>query len=395
MSVDTPPRPGDGLRPIPLAPPAPRAPGPGKEGAQQPTPDPTSEVGSAEHPAPAPAVDDRSPDAPEQDAEETAVGTPRGCSGHTTAPPAFADDAVVKPRPLAARGGWRRAVVTATGGRVDPGLSAAEVAERDREQRIRRPIQGCRRVAVVSRKGGVGKSTITALAGAALAALRGDRVVAVDCNPDAGTLAYRVARDHERTITDLLADWPGSVDRYQDVHRYTSQDPESRLEVVASNVDPRVTGSLTAEDYRQALAGLERHFTLILIDTGTDIRHAAARTALDVADQLIVVVAPSLDGARAAAQTLDWLDEHGHGDLVNGAVAVLNGVARHRGVDLQAITQHFASRCRATATVPWDPVLEAGAHAGLDAIQRSTRNAYLDLAAALADGFPHPEGAPA
>ncbi len=308
---------------------------------------------------------------------------------------ALADDAIVAPPRPPPRSGWRRTVVTASGGRLHPGLSPAEVARRRREERIRAPIDGCRRVAVVSRKGGVGKSTITALAGATLAALRGDRVVAVDCNPDAGTLAYRVARDHHRTITDLLDAWPDSVDRYQDVRRYTSQDHESRLEVVASDVDPRVTGSLAADDYRQAIAGLERHFTLIMIDTGTDIRHAAARTALDVADQLVVVVAPSLDGARAAAQTLDWLHEHDHSDLVGGAVAVLNGVGRQRGVDLRAIDGHFASRCRVTVTVPWDPVLEAGGRASLGVIRRPTRNAFLDMAAALADGFPTPgEGGP-
>lgn len=247
--------------------------------------------------------------------------------------PVLVEDAIVLPPRPVPRSGWRLLLAHMTSGRVVPPLSRQERAERDREEAIRAPLHGCRKIVVVSRKGGVGKSTVTALAGATLSSLRGDRVIAVDCNPDAGTLAYRVARDHERTITDLLRASDDSLQRYQDLRRFTSQDVSSRLEVLASNVDPRVTGSLTAENYEQAFAVLERHFTLVVVDTGTDIRHAAARSALDVADQLLVVVPPSLDGARAAAQTLDWLEEHDHGDLADDAVAVLNGADRHPPAD--------------------------------------------------------------
>jgi len=42
---------------------------------------------------------------------------------------------------------------------------------------------------VMSRKGGVGKTTMTLALGSTFASLRGDRVIAVDANPDAGNLA--------------------------------------------------------------------------------------------------------------------------------------------------------------------------------------------------------------
>ena len=44
----------------------------------------------------------------------------------------------------------------------------------------------------MSRKGGVGKTTITLALGSMFAMLRGDRVIAVDANPDAGNLAHRL-----------------------------------------------------------------------------------------------------------------------------------------------------------------------------------------------------------
>jgi hypothetical protein len=37
--------------------------------------------------------------------------------------------------------------------------------------------------------------------------------------------------------------------------------------------------------------------------------------------------------------------------------------------------------------IPWDPVLQAGAHTALDDLHQRTRNAYLELAAAVASSF--------
>jgi Mrp family chromosome partitioning ATPase len=63
------------------------------------------------------------------------------------------------------------------------------------DRRISHPFdQGSRFVPVLTRKGGVGKTTVTTLLGMALAEVRDDRVLGIDANPDRGTLAERVAR---------------------------------------------------------------------------------------------------------------------------------------------------------------------------------------------------------
>ena len=41
----------------------------------------------------------------------------------------------------------------------------------------------------------------------------------------------------------------------------------------------------------------------------------------------------------------------------------------------------------AVVRIPWDPVLEAGAEASIEELAPATRQAYLELAAAVADGF--------
>src|SRR5207237_10493286 len=109
--------------------------------------------------------------------------------------------------------GWRRGLFVGSGGLVRLGPGAAERREQEVRRRITTPVRGCRRIVVLSRKGGAGKTTTALMLGHVLARERGDRVVALDANPDAGSLAYRVRRESTRTATSVLAERP-TIDRY-------------------------------------------------------------------------------------------------------------------------------------------------------------------------------------
>ena len=306
---------------------------------------------------------------------------------------AFTEETMLRRRSRPPRHGWRRNVYFATAGRVNVGPSAAELREQQLIARIRAPIQGARRVVVVSRKGGAGKTTTTVMLGHIFATHRGDRVVALDANPDAGSLAYRVPRDTAATVTTLLADRE-FLGRYADIRGYTSQ-AATRLEVIASDDDPRISQALGENDYHHAVRLLDQHYNLILLDTGTGILDSATQGILREAHQIVVVMPPALDGARGAASTLDWLDQHGHAALVRGAVAVINAVRGEGGLlELDRVERHFAARCAATVRIPWDRSLEAGAQTALEDLKALTRDAYLRLAAAVADGFSSSEDQP-
>ena len=127
--------------------------------------------------------------------------------------------------------------------------------------------------------------------------LRGDRVIAVDANPDAGNLAHRVAPPHDRTITDVLRDLD-AITSYAALRRYTSQAVESRLEVLASDDDPRIGMALDRDDYHRLIGLLDRFYNLILLDTGTGILDSANQGLLSEADQIVLVVRAGLDGGR-------------------------------------------------------------------------------------------------
>ena len=284
--------------------------------------------------------------------------------------------------------GWQAMVYRLSGGRLRPPPGPAELAQRELEARVTTPVEDCRRIAVIALKGGVGKTTTTACLGATFAQYRGDRVVAVDANPDPGTLGYRIRRDTMRTVKDLLAD-VGKLERYADVRAYASQ-TDLRLEVIASEVDPGRSEAFGEGDYRELAGVLERFYSLVLTDCGPGLLHSAMRAILTTTDQLVVVSAPSLDGARSASLTLDWLERHGYERLVASAVVVINAVRERAMVDVDKLQDHFARRCRAVVRVPFDRHLETGAEIVLEELAPVTRHAYLQLGAAVADGFGGP-----
>jgi len=118
--------------------------------------------------------------------------------------------------------------------------------------------------------------------------------------------------------------------------------------------------------------------------------HSAMTAVLEKSDALIVVSSGSVDGARSASATLDWLDAHGHQELVRNSIAVINAVRPRSGkVDMRKVVDHFSQRCRAVRLIPFDPHLEEGAEVDLARLKRETHEALLELAATVADGFPN------
>jgi putative peptide zinc metalloprotease protein len=70
---------------------------------------------------------------------------------------ALTDDSIFGTPRVVPETGWRRAVLSASGGAVNLGPGAAERHRAEMLARITAPISGSRRVVVMSRKGGVGK----------------------------------------------------------------------------------------------------------------------------------------------------------------------------------------------------------------------------------------------
>ncbi|MFI7027785.1 AAA family ATPase [Microbispora rosea] len=395
--------PGPVAAPAPPPPPAP-SPQPAPAPVPSPSPQPAPERASAPSPAPAeaPAVERdavaerEAYQPPRRPAPASAFSSPARTTGKSAGSKPTADSldpvTLLRGRRNAPSTGWRRLIYKASAGIIKPGEAPEVRRRRELVQRARTPVAtGHHRVAVLSLKGGVGKTTTTVGLGATLAQVRGDRVIAVDANPDRGTLSDKVELETSATVRDLLNE-RAQIKRYVDIRAFTSQTP-SRLEILASDRDPSVSEAFSAKDYHAVANVLENFYSICITDCGTGLLHSAMSGVLGMADQIVLVSSPSVDGARAASATLDWLEAHHYGDLVRAATVVLCSV-RPRSkstVDLDKLEAHFAARCRTVVRVPYDAHLEEGAEIDLDRLQQATRDAYLRLAASVGDGFAGPQ----
>ena len=270
-------------------------------------------------------------------------------------------------------------------------MRVRESATQRRRELVRRaqtPVAGGHhRVAVIGLKGGVGKTTTTIGLGATLATVRGDRIIAVDASPDRGTLSDRVRLETSATVRDLLNERQ-QVYRYADVRAFTSQDT-SRLEVLASDRDPAMSVAFSKEDYLNVARMLEQYYSICITDCSTGLVHSAMAGALSLADQIILVSSPSVDGVDSADATLDWLEVHDCGELVHNAVVVLSVIRppSKNTVGLDSFKQHFAARCREVIQIPYDAHLEEGTEISLERLSPATTQAWLRLAAAVGEAF--------
>jgi len=293
----------------------------------------------------------------------------------------------------APEGGLNEFLYRATLHAVNRGDSPKVRAEKELDARIAKRFEGGTRfVPVLTRKGGVGKTTITALLGMALADARDDRVVAVDANPDRGTLSERVNKQTRSTVRDLVTQ-AASITTFNDFTAMVSRD-ETRLDILASDTDPMLSEAFDENDYNVVADLAARFYSIMLTDCGTGIVHSVMRATLQRADTVVIVSGGSVDEARLASETLTWMESNGYGDLVRNAVVAINTATQGTNlVKLEEIEAHFKSRVREIVRIPYDPQLAAGSVINYHDLKPLTRSSARYLAALVMDGIPAREGA--
>ena len=282
-------------------------------------------------------------------------------------------------------GGWRLWIYKATMGYVNLGDSDRVRIQRATEHRIASRLgERTRYVPVLSRKGGVGKTTVTTLLGMVLAEMREDRVIALDANPDRGTLSDRSPGRADFTARQLVKD-RFTVDSFAQLSNYTARDG-SRLDILASDADPMVAHAFDDADYRAVTDILGRYYSIVLTDSGTGMVHSVMKGTLEKADAVVLVSGGSVDEARLASETLSWLEAHGRHDLVAKATVVIN-MAAGAGtlVNIDEIEQHFLSRVKNVVRIPHDRHLAEGSRIDLRQLRPATRAAAVELAALVVE----------
>lgn len=285
-------------------------------------------------------------------------------------------------------GWWQSLVYTVTFHTVNLGDSRKARARKEMEARIATALAGdARFVPVLTRKGGVGKTTTTTLLGMALARVREDRVVAIDANPDRGTLVERIQRSTRHTIRTVVQKAP-SIGSFTDFSEYVSRD-QTRLDVLASDADPMLSQAFDEFDYNIVADITSRYYSIILTDCGTGIVHSVMKPILQRADGLVIVSGGSIDEARLASETLTWLESNGYAELVAKSVVALNTATQGTVlVKLDEIENHFKSRVRDVVRIPYDSHIAAGSVISWEKLSKLTRESASLLAALVVEGLP-------
>jgi len=283
-------------------------------------------------------------------------------------------------------GFWQRFLYEISFHSINVGDSRAVRERKALDRRISHPFDhGSRFVPVLTRKGGVGKTTVTTLLGMALAEVRDDRVLGIDANPDRGTLAERVARSTGATVRDVV-NLASGISSFTDFAELVSKD-KTRFHVLASDTDPLLSEAFDEDDYNVVADQAARFYSIVLTDCGTGVVHSVMRPTLERADGLVVVSGGSVDEARLASETLTWLEANGYAELVRRAVVALNTATQGTNVvKLDEIEQHFVSRVRDVVRIPYDPYLAAGSIVDWSRLSPYTREAARELAALVVEG---------
>ncbi|MGE0218538.1 ESX-1 associated ATP-binding protein EpsI N-terminal domain-containing protein [Mycolicibacterium sp.] len=336
-------------------------------------------------PAPAPSQHFAEPEAARRPQPQQPAPTSAAAMGNHRAIDALSHVGVRSAVKMPSQRGWRHWIYMLT--RINLGLSPDEMYEMDLHARIRRNARDSYQIGVFGLKGGVGKTAVTVALGSALSSVRGDRILAIDADPDGGNLADRAGRQSAATIADLLSDQ--ELHRYNDIRAYTSMNG-ANLEVLSSEEYSAARREFNDEDWKEATEIVSRYYNLVLADCGAGLFQPAARGVLSTVSGLVIVASASIDGARQAAITMDWLRQNGYQDLLGRSCVVINHVTPGKpNIDVDDLVQQFERHVAPGRVIvlPWDKHIAAGTEIQLDLLGKTFERRIVELAAALSDDF--------
>ncbi|WP_169582091.1 MULTISPECIES: AAA family ATPase [Microbacterium] len=286
--------------------------------------------------------------------------------------------------PATAATGWRGALA-GIGIAVRP--SAAEVARLERERVVSRQWAGCRTIAVVNGKGGVGKTMTTAMLAAVYARHGGGNVLAWDNNDTRGTLGWRTEQGlYDTTVRDLLPaaeQLLAPTASVSDISRFVHHQTTDRYDVLRSNPELLATDQrIEHTEFDLLMQVAARYYRLVIFDSGNDESADRWLRMIDSSYQLVIPTLAAPEPAESARLLLDALRRRDERSalLADNAIVVVTQPEPTRKADTARIVDGFQGLVREVATIPFDPALKSGP-LRFDALRPATRDAWVTVAA--------------
>ncbi|MFJ7297160.1 hypothetical protein [Streptomyces collinus] len=253
-----------------------------------------------------------------------------------------------------------------------------EVAEQTRlAQELQQPVTTGRVIAVTSIRGGVGKSTVSALLGRTFNHYRHDPVLTLEADAALGTLPVRMGADTVRWCCADLARILTPAMQLTDITGYLVPVADGGWLLPASQ--GRVGAPMDMRTYRTVTLALRRYFAVTVADCET-LPGEVARTAMDTAHARVVVAPMTAEGIHGTRQVLDWLGQLPHSALASTVVA-LSANSPDTTIDPKTATAHLREPGVPVVLLPYDRHLAQGGPIYTAMLGRSTRDAAVRLAA--------------
>lgn len=198
-------------------------------------------------------------------------------------------------------------------------------------------------IAVISPKGGVGKTTVATNLSVGLGKTAPMRVVVVDLDLQFGDVASGLMLDPQHTITDAVV---GAASQDSMVLKTYLTVHSSGLYALCAPRNPVEMDRITGEHVSRLLKQLQKEFQYVVVDTAPGLGEHVLAT-LELASDAVWICGmdvPSIRGLRTGLQILSELNL-----LPEGRHVVLNMADRRTGLSLQDV--------EATIGVPVDVVL--------------------------------------
>lgn len=244
-------------------------------------------------------------------------------------------------------------------------------------QVVQSPVTTGRRIAVVSLRGGAGKTVVTALTAATFGALRPEPVAALDLDPACGSLGLRLDATPAPGADQMAADLAA-------LERTTFDAVAGMMGTGRGDLyctGPRVTGRpLGQSAATTVLSGLSRYFPVTVIDCPNGPEHPDTAAVLTRAHAVIFAVPTSPAAVDEAAGYLrHWLQDPFLSAIP--VVAAVVGTTRSSVLDPLAQAAALTRLGVAAVAVRHDRHLASGVGITLPLLRPENRLAATELAA--------------
>lgn len=268
----------------------------------------------------------------------------------------------------------------------------------------------CAFVVIQSEKGGVGKSTTSALVAYFISKLRQEAVLLVDLNPDKTNLHAKLGVHPTHSLLDLVISKDLIPARHQ-AKEFCTKVPGMNVYLLSNEADATTREQTSARNVVTMRDIVRPFFPIGVLDNGTGSRHPAMEGAISIGHSTLLVMENTRDFDEFVHSTLKRLATSDNPDLRKRVVIVVNTrvqppaapaplprgaepdvVERHRRmmkayddalkgyIDPQSIVEKYRNLVRATVVIPYDQALANSGIINFDALLPETEEAGEELA---------------